>query len=441
MSVQARRSVALVGANGAGKSTLLRLLCGLVPDWQGTITLDGTALPKGNPRAASRCGLALVPEGRLLFDSLSVEENLMIGRNGPWDLATVYGLFPALAERRRQRPATLSGGQQQMLAIGRALTSNPDILFCDEISLGLSPMVVSEVYAALAAVRAQGVSLVIVDQDVTRACAAADEVVVLGSIGSIRGALAAGLLLGLTQVVSARFDGNAGLLYVHLVVFITLVLRAISGRLIVAVLGATLIDSGSHFLLCEVLVIILLAQMWNLLAGFAGQISLGHQAFVGLGIYTLFFVAHQTAIPLWLVLAVVPLLVGLVAIPLGMVMFHLKHAYFAVGMWVVAEIRMQLAAKAQWLGGTRGMILRPGGEMLSGEPERPAFAIAAFGAVALVVALRVFLRTKPGLAMLALRENEAAAISAGVDVRRLHLILLCLTAAGTAAAGYSGGQY
>lgn len=210
---------------------------------------------------------------------------------------------------------------------------------------------------------------------------------------------------------------------------------ALAVGLVAAIAGAILIDSGTLFLLCEVLVIFLLAQMWNLLAGFAGQISLGHQAFVGLGAYTLFYIANQTAIPLWVVLAIVPVLVGLVAIPLGIVMFHLKQAYFAVGMWVVAEILLQLAAKAQWLGGTGGLILRPGGEMLSGEPERQAFAIAGFAAVALVVALRVFLRTKLGLATLALRENEAAAASAGVDVRRLHLLLFCLTAAGTAAAG------
>ncbi|NIZ12337.1 branched-chain amino acid ABC transporter permease [Phaeobacter sp. HF9A] len=212
-------------------------------------------------------------------------------------------------------------------------------------------------------------------------------------------------------------------------------LLVLAAGLMAAILGALFIDSGLLFLLCEVLVIFLLAQMWNLLAGFSGQMSLGHQAFVGLGAYTLFYIANHTAIPLWLVLALVPCLIGLLAIPLGLVMFHLKQAYFAVGMWVVAEILMQLTAKAQWLGGTSGMTLRPGGTMLSGEPERPAFAIAAFGAVALVVALRVFLRTRLGLATLALRENEAAAASAGVDVKRLHLILFCLTAAGTSAAG------
>ncbi|NIZ12339.1 ABC transporter ATP-binding protein [Phaeobacter sp. HF9A] len=182
LALEPGQSLALVGANGAGKSTLLRLLCGLVPNWQGEITLDGKPLARGNPRAASSAGLALVPEGRLLFDSLTVEENLLVGqsaRKGPWDLATVYTLFPVLAERRLQRPSTLSGGQQQMLAIGRALSANPDILLCDEISLGLSPLVVGEVYAALAQVRAQGVSLVIVDQDVSRACAAADQVVCL----------------------------------------------------------------------------------------------------------------------------------------------------------------------------------------------------------------------------------------------------------------------
>ncbi len=212
-------------------------------------------------------------------------------------------------------------------------------------------------------------------------------------------------------------------------------IAALALGLAAAICGATLIGSGSLFLLCEILVIFLLAQMWNLLAGFAGQISLGHQAFVGLGAYTLFLAANETALPLWLVLALVPVAVGLVAIPLGLVMFHLKHAYFAVGMWVVAEILMQLAAKADWLGGTSGLVLRPGGNMLAGEPERVVFAIAAFCAVALMVGLRVFLRTRLGLATLALRENEAAAASAGIDVRGLHLMHFALTAAGTALAG------
>jgi branched-chain amino acid transport system ATP-binding protein len=124
-------------------------------------------------------GLALVPEGRMLFGSLTVRENLMIGqtdRDGPWDIDAIERLFPVLKERRNAWPSELSGGQQQMVAIGRALAANPRILLCDEISLGLSPAVVREVYDALATVRKEGVTLVIVDQDISRVCNVADTV-------------------------------------------------------------------------------------------------------------------------------------------------------------------------------------------------------------------------------------------------------------------------
>jgi branched-chain amino acid transport system ATP-binding protein len=170
LGVEAGQVHALVGANGAGKSTLLRLLCGLVPDWRGTLTLDGRAY---DPREAAARGVALVPEGRLLFDSLTVEENILIGqrgRPGPWSLAALHRLFPILKDKRHARPSDLSGGQQQMVAIARALATNPAVLLCDEIALGLAPKVVDEVYAALAQVRAQGLAVLLVDQDIARAC-------------------------------------------------------------------------------------------------------------------------------------------------------------------------------------------------------------------------------------------------------------------------------
>ena len=182
LTVEAGEALALVGANGAGKSTLMRVLTGLMGGWQGAVSMGGAALPPGQPLAAARLGMALVPEGRLLFDSLTVEENLMIGqsgRKGTWDIPAILRLFPVLAEKRRARPSTLSGGQQQMVAIGRALASNPAVLLCDEISLGLSPLVVEEVYAALARVRAEGVTLVIVDQDIARVAARTDRVACL----------------------------------------------------------------------------------------------------------------------------------------------------------------------------------------------------------------------------------------------------------------------
>ncbi len=180
MAVKAGEVVAVIGANGAGKSTLLKCIAGLMTSRRDAIMFDG--LPAGDLPAYAMVarGVALVPEGRRLFSSLSVEENLLIGgqlgRPGPWSLARVYELFPVLAERRNVPSTQLSGGQQQMVAIGRALMSNPKLLLCDEISLGLAPIVVREVYARLPSIVAQGSSIVIVEQDIVQALAAANRV-------------------------------------------------------------------------------------------------------------------------------------------------------------------------------------------------------------------------------------------------------------------------
>jgi branched-chain amino acid transport system ATP-binding protein len=172
--------VAVIGANGAGKTTLLKTIAGLMGPRRGVIRFDG-APAQGVPAfdMVAR-GIALVPEGRRLFPSLSVEENLMIGgqsrRPGPWTLERIYGLFPVLAERRHLPATALSGGQQQMCAIGRALMSNPKLLLCDEISLGLAPIVVRDIYARLPAIVADGLSLIIVEQDIAQALKAARHV-------------------------------------------------------------------------------------------------------------------------------------------------------------------------------------------------------------------------------------------------------------------------
>ncbi|WP_302848718.1 ABC transporter ATP-binding protein [Sulfitobacter sp. THAF37] len=179
MSVGQGETLALVGANGAGKSTFLRILCGLMPSWEGHMTINGQQIAPGDLMKASHLGLALVPEGRMLFGSLTVRENLLIGqtdRDGPWTIAAIERLFPVLREKRGSRPSELSGGQQQMVAIGRALAANPKILLFDEISLGLSPAVVREVYTALSTIKKEGVTLVIVDQDISRVCEVANSV-------------------------------------------------------------------------------------------------------------------------------------------------------------------------------------------------------------------------------------------------------------------------
>ena len=165
--------VAIIGANGAGKSTFMKALTGLVKAAPEQIRFDGAAIGGLAPAQIVRRGIALVPEGRRLFPSLSVEENLKMGgvagRPGPWNLGRLYRLFPVLDTKRGQPGTSLSGGQQQMVAIGRALMSNPRVLLCDELSLGLAPIVVKEIYDALPAVCAEGMTLAIVEQDVALA--------------------------------------------------------------------------------------------------------------------------------------------------------------------------------------------------------------------------------------------------------------------------------
>jgi branched-chain amino acid transport system ATP-binding protein len=179
-SVAEKESVALLGANGAGKSTFLRSLVGLIETKSGTIHFADRDISNVEAEDIAGLGLGMVPEGRMLFDTLTVEENLLMGtltrRAGSWTLRRVFDLFPMLEERRAARPAQLSGGQQQMVAIGRALMANPRLLLCDEISLGLAPVVVDQIYRSFADIRAEGTALVLVEQDVKRAYAAADRI-------------------------------------------------------------------------------------------------------------------------------------------------------------------------------------------------------------------------------------------------------------------------
>ncbi len=180
LNVMAGEVVAVIGANGAGKSTLLNCVAGLIPSRREAILFDGEPIGDVPAHAVVGRGIALVPEGRRLFSSLSVEENLLIGgqlgRTGPWSLSRIYELFPALWERRHAPSALLSGGEQQMVAIGRALMSNPKLLLCDEISLGLAPIVVRELYARVPSILAEGSSLVIVEQDIVQALRVANRI-------------------------------------------------------------------------------------------------------------------------------------------------------------------------------------------------------------------------------------------------------------------------
>ncbi len=210
ITLNAGEAVAIIGANGAGKTTLMRSITGVLRNAPDQILHNGVEVGHLPADTIMKRGIAMVPEGRKLFPSLSVEENLIIGgqhkggrdlgdridgfisrfTGGPnpvelaqghdgagyWTLETIYELFPILKERRNSPGTALSGGQQQMVAIGRALMSNPDVLLCDEISLGLAPVVIKDIYAAMPKIRESGASVIVVEQDIGQAMAVADRV-------------------------------------------------------------------------------------------------------------------------------------------------------------------------------------------------------------------------------------------------------------------------
>jgi branched-chain amino acid transport system ATP-binding protein len=178
ITVGAGEIVSIIGANGAGKSTLLKAIIGQVDRVEGTISFDGGNIVGRSTESIVSSGIMLVPEGRRLFPSLTVEENLnlgwAVGRKGEIGFADIWRLFPILQERKRQKAGSLSGGQQQMVALGRALLANPRLLLCDEISLGLAPIVVNELYALIPTIKARGIGILIVEQDIERSLTVAD---------------------------------------------------------------------------------------------------------------------------------------------------------------------------------------------------------------------------------------------------------------------------
>lgn len=171
------QTISIIGANGAGKSTLLNAISGIHGQKTGTVRFAGKDITRHRADRIARAGMTMVPEGRRLFGSLSVEENLLIGasagRAGQWTTGAIYELFPILGELRHAVANSLSGGQQQMVAIGRALMTNPRVLLCDELSLGLAPTIINDIYRCFGAIRSTGVSIVVIEQNVTQAVAAA----------------------------------------------------------------------------------------------------------------------------------------------------------------------------------------------------------------------------------------------------------------------------
>jgi branched-chain amino acid transport system ATP-binding protein len=214
---------AIIGANGAGKSTLLRAIAGLHRPTDGSVALDGTDVTRERPERRLAAGIAMVPEGRRLFPSLTVEENLLVGasyaRQGPWTAARVYDLFGWMRQRRSQRADQLSGGEQQAVAIGRALVANPRLLLLDELSLGLAPVVVRRIYSLLPELLAAGVTVLLVEQDVSQALHVASRIHCLlegtttleGSPGGLTPERIEGAYFGIGgPAAPARGDGPPG---------------------------------------------------------------------------------------------------------------------------------------------------------------------------------------------------------------------------------------
>jgi branched-chain amino acid transport system ATP-binding protein len=180
LKVQPGETFAVIGANGAGKTTLLKTMAGLLEPRVGSVTLAGTAVEKWPAPRRVEAGISLVPEGRRIFPSLTVEENLLVGghtgRPGPWERSRVYDLFPLLVKLKDRPAGLLSGGEQQAVAIGRALMSNPRLLLLDEVSLGLAPIVVRHFYDAIRSLKEEGITIIVVEQDIGQVMSVADYV-------------------------------------------------------------------------------------------------------------------------------------------------------------------------------------------------------------------------------------------------------------------------
>ncbi len=426
---------AIIGANGAGKSTLLRTIAGLHHPTEGSIRYDGQDVTKVRPERRATRGIAMVPEGRRLFGSLTVEENLQIGatyaRKGPWTIERVYELFGWMTDRRTQRTAQLSGGEQQSVAIGRALVANPRVLLLDELSLGLAPVVVHRIYGTMPQILASGITVLLVEQDVSQALRVASHLQCLleghttleGRLGRHRGTGRSRLLRPLRRGCRAVGGGKQPVM-----VWVNDIIQGI-------------LTGGLYALF---------ACGLSLMFGVMKVVNLAHGDLAVLAGYVAIGVIAVTHIPvLWSFLIVVPIMAVLgYVLQRTMIQASLDRSVLTTlivtfGLSVVIEngLLQFVNANSHSLGVGNAIIT---GSFSIGSQITIAYLLLLIFAVAVVVllGLQYFLSaSRYGRMIRAVADDKEAAQLSGIDYRHVFGIAAAIAFGTVALAGIAYGMY
>ena len=423
---------AIIGANGAGKSTLLRTIAGLHQPTDGAILYDGKDMTKVRPERRATGGIVMVPEGRRLFGSLTVEENLKVGatyaRKGPWTIERVYELFAWMKDRRTQRTAQLSGGEQQSVAIGRALVANPRVLLLDELSLGLAPVVVQRIYAMLPQILSTGLTVLLVEQDVSQALRVASHIqCLLEGHTTLEGRPSE---VTAEQVEAAYFGLSRG--------------RRRGERAVMAWVNAIIqgILTGGLYAL--------FACGLSLMFGVMKVVNLAHGDLAVIGAYVALGVITVTHIPaLWSFVIVVPImaLLGYVlqrtliqaALDRGVLITLLVT--FGLSVVIESGLLQFINADSHSLGVGESIVT--GSFSIGSQIQLPYLLLLIFAvAVVVLLGLQYFLSlSRYGRMIRAVADDQEAAQLSGVDYRHVFGIAAAIAFGTVALAGIAYGMY